>query len=84
MRFHNPKEEVIPYHNAVSFQHEKLTQALFKALGLFTRDKILVNASPDSLDIDTKCEAYFRFLYDPRFPSGITNAEFGKLLKSIN
>lgn len=85
MRFHNPKKEVIPYHKAVSFHHEKLTRALFKALGLYTLDKILVNATPDSLlKIDRKCEAYFRLLYDPRFPSGITKSDFDKLLKSIN
>ena len=83
MKFHNPKKELIPYHRAVSFHHELLTRALFKALGLSTREKILVNATTDSLEIDKKYENYFRLLYDPRFPSDITKAEFGKLLESI-
>lgn len=84
MRFHNSGKELVPYNKAISFRHEVLTRALFKALGLSTRAKILMNPTLESLKIDDKYEDYFRFLYDPRFPSNITRTDFEKVIKSIN
>lgn len=70
MRFYDPKKKLMPQKN------EKITQALFNALGLSIRGNILVDRTLDGLEINKKYENYFRFIYDPRFPSGITKSEY--------
>lgn len=83
IRFNDPKKEIIPYHKAIFVQNKNLTSALFKILGIATPSNILVSEHTDSPEIDKKYEDYFRFLYDPRFPSGINKAEFENLLKNM-
>lgn len=84
IKFYNPKKEIIPYSKVIFLHNKKLTRALFEILGLDAHGNILINGDQDSLEINKKYEDYFQFLYDPRFPSGISKAEFEKLLKSIN
>lgn len=84
LKFHDPEKEIIPYEKAMSLHKEKLARALFQTFGITVDGKLLVNGHPDSLEINQKYENYFRFLYDPRFPSGISKAEFGELIKSVD
>lgn len=85
LRFSNPEKEDMPYDQVMFAQYRALTSALFKILGIaIPDDEALIKVNPDNFEIDEKYMDYFRFLYDPRFPSGINKTEFDKLLISLN
>lgn len=82
--FSDPENENIPHDQAVLAQHRALAQSLFKVLGMNVPRDALMTANPDKIEINETYLDYFRFLYDPRFPSGITKQEYDGLLTSMN
>jgi hypothetical protein len=65
-------------------KNKLITFAVLRGLGLeITEGNVLQDSSLPNLSINEKYVAYLRFLYDPRFPSGISTSEYQRLLEEM-
>ena len=58
-----------------------LYESLFEILGLRVPIEISKTSTPNNLVINDKYKKYFKFVYDPRFPTGIIDSDYERLLK---
>lgn len=63
-----------------------LYERLFEILGLRVPMELLVSktSTPNNLVINDKYKKYFKFVYDPRFPTDIIDSDYEGLLKEYN
>lgn len=66
------------------YKNRLITFAVIRGLGLEVTDgNVLKDSSLDNLRINDKYQDYLQFLYDPRFPSGMSKIEYERLIKEM-
>lgn len=83
IKYYDPNKESVSNSKIQSLHEEKVSQALFEILGLRFQKELIMCKTTNNFEINDKYKKYFRFIYDPRFPSDITELDYENLLKKI-
>lgn len=76
----NPNKEIMTYSEAMLVHNLSVVVSVFQMLGLnFSKESLLDKKL--NLEISNKQKSYFKLVYDPRFPSRITELDYEKLLR---